>query len=115
MHVKGPADAMALDLVDKLRTARGPWLACSPSCLAIVDTGSTIANPANAMTPQVVWEAREPRTPKISLRTRTLNWPDGSSFTFRLHVRPEEQHLRKSLDHPDPIRWNGRPEPRGDA
>lgn len=98
VHVKGPADAMALDLLDKFRAAKGPWLACSPSWLAIVDTGSTMADPAKAMAPQLVWEARKPQAPRISLRTRTLTWPDGSSFTFPLHDRAEEQHLRNSRE-----------------
>jgi hypothetical protein len=113
IHVKGPAEAMVLGPVEAFRSAKGPWLVCSPSCLAIVDTGSTIAAPADAPTPSVVWEARAPQAPDISFRTRTLTWPDGSAFTFPLHGRTEEQHLRKYHEYPDTIHWNGRPEVAG--
>lgn len=32
--VTGPANAMVLDLLDRIREAQGPWLVCSPSGLA---------------------------------------------------------------------------------
>jgi hypothetical protein len=108
-HVRGPANAMALDLVDELRSAEGPWLVCSPSCIAVVDTGSTFRGPADAPPPQIVWQACKPQAPEISLRTRTMTWPDGSSFKFPLHGRSEKQHLRKYHEYPDIIHWNGRP------
>lgn len=107
-HVKGPANAMALDLVDGLRRLDGPWLVCSPSCVAVVDTGSTYLDPADAPPPQIVWQARTPQAPELSFRKRTLTWPDGSSFTFPLHGRTEEQHLRKYVEFPDTIHWTGR-------
>ncbi|WP_236789204.1 hypothetical protein [Amycolatopsis sp. GM8] len=97
IRVKGPANAMALDLVDQLRPVKGPWLVCSSSALAIVDTGSTITDPAGAPAPRIVWQARKPQAPEVDLRTRTIVWPDGSSFTFPLHGRTEEQHLREYL------------------
>ncbi|MEU6645096.1 hypothetical protein ABZ863_21385 [Saccharomonospora sp. NPDC046836] len=109
-HVKGPANAMALDLVDRLRSAKGPWLVYSPSCLAVVDTGSTFLDPADASQPQIVWQARKPQAPEVNLRTRTISWPDGSSFTFPLHGNTENQHLRKYLGPPGIVHWNGRPE-----
>jgi hypothetical protein len=110
IRVTGPANAMALDLLDKLRSAKGPWLVCSPSCIAVVDTGSTFLDPADAPPPRIVWQAREPQAPEMSFRKRTLTWPDGSSFRFPLHGRAEEQHLRKYHESPDVIHWNGRRE-----
>lgn len=110
VHVRGPAGAMALDPVDAFRSAKGPWLVCSPSYLAVVDTGSTIRDPADAPAPRIIWEARKPQAPQISFRTRILTWPDGSVFTFPLHDRTEEQHLRSHLGPPDTVHWHGRPE-----
>lgn len=110
ISVKGPANAMALDLLDKLRAAKGPWLVRSPSCVAVVDTGSTFADPADAPPPRIIWQAREPQAPEISFRKRTITWPDGSSFKFPLHGRTEEQHLRRYHESPDTIHWNGRPD-----
>lgn len=109
IHVKGPANAMALGLVDRVRAAKGPWLVCSPSCLALVDTGSTSLDPAEAPPPQIIWQARKPQAPEISFRRRIITWPDDSSFTFPLHSRTEEQYLRKHHEPPDTIHWNGRP------
>jgi hypothetical protein len=108
IRVAGPANAMVLDLVDRLRPASGPWFVCSPSCLAVVDTGATYIDPADAPPPRILWEARRPQAPELNLRKRTLTWPDGSSFRFPLHGRPEEQHLRKYLEPPDTVHWNGR-------
>lgn len=96
--VQGPANAMALDLVDRLRKLRGPWLVFSPSCVAVVDTGSTITDPADAPPPRIVWQARTPERPEIKFRARTLTWPDGSRFTFPLYSRTETQHLRQYCD-----------------
>ncbi|MEV6877372.1 hypothetical protein [Amycolatopsis sp. NPDC051128] len=109
VRVTGPAGAMALDLVDRLRSVKGPWLVCSPSCLAVVDTGTTTTDPADAPPPGIVWEAREPQAPALNFRKRTLTWPDGSSFRFPLHGRGEEQHLRTYHESPDVIHWNGKP------
>jgi hypothetical protein len=111
IRVKGPANAMALDLLDKLRQANGPWLAYSPTRLAIVDTGSTYLDPADASPPRVVWQAEKPHCPEISFRTRTITWPDGSTFTFPLHGKTEVQHLRQYYEFPDIIHWHGRPAP----
>ncbi|WP_190812613.1 hypothetical protein [Saccharopolyspora pogona] len=66
-------------------------------------------DPADAPSPQVVWQARKPQAPEISFRTRTMTWPDGSSFKFPLRGRTEEQRLRKYYESPDIIHWNGRP------
>ncbi|WP_050983511.1 hypothetical protein [Saccharomonospora azurea] len=110
VHVTGPTGAMALEPVDAFRSARGPWLACSPSGLAIVDTGPTTADPAHAPEPRLVWEARAPQAPELRLRTRTMTWPDGSGFTFPLHDRVEEQRLRSRLGPRDTVFWNGDPE-----
>lgn len=109
IRVTGPANAMALDLLDKIRQASGPWLVCSPSRLAVVDTGSTYLDPASVPPPQVLWQAREPRCPEISFRTRTITWPDGSTFEFPLRGRTEAEHLRKYHEFPDIIHWDGRP------
>ncbi|TNC22785.1 hypothetical protein FG385_24290 [Amycolatopsis alkalitolerans] len=97
-HVMGPANAMALDLVDRLRPAKGPWLVCSPSSVAVVDTGSTSVDPADAPQPQIIWQARKPQAPDVGLGTRTITWPDGSSFKFPLHGRTEAQHLRQYVE-----------------
>lgn len=110
IRVKGPENAMALDLLDKLRSVSGPWLVCSPARIAVVDTGSTSRDPADAPPPEIVWQAREPQAPELSFRKRTMTWPDGSTFKFPLHGRTEDQHLRKYHEFPDIIHWNGRPE-----
>lgn len=106
IRVTGPADAMALELLDKLRPASGPWLALSPSCLAVVETGPTYLDPAGVPPPRIVWQARKPAAPEVNLRTRIMTWPDGSKFRFNLHSRGEEQHLRKYHESPETIRWN---------
>ncbi|WP_233345927.1 hypothetical protein [Saccharomonospora iraqiensis] len=100
VHVQGPADARALDMVDTFRRAEGAWLVCSPSHLALVDTGSPLRDPADAPEPEIVWEGRRPHLPEIRLRTRSLLWSDGSRFTFPLAGRPEERHLRDHLTQP---------------
>jgi hypothetical protein len=107
IRVTGPANAMALDLLDKLGPVKGRWLVFSPSSIAVVDTGSTLADPAAAPAPQIAWQARKPQAPAVSFRTRTLTWPDGSSFTFPLQGRTEVRHLRKYHESPDIIHWNG--------
>jgi len=109
IRVTGPANAMALDLLDKLRPAKGPWLACSPTHLAVVDTGSTYLDPADAQPPRILWHAWEPRRPQLSFRTHTITWPDGSTFKFPLHGQTEVQHVRKYHEFPDIVHWNGRP------
>ncbi|WP_410643850.1 hypothetical protein [Amycolatopsis sp. lyj-346] len=106
--VSGPENAMVLDLADRLGSVKGPWLVCSPSCLAVVDTGRTFTDPADAPPPRIVWEARKPQAPELSFRKSTLTWPDGSTFRFPLHGRSEQQHLRKFVEFPDVIHWNGR-------
>jgi len=108
--VTGPADAMALGLLDRLRPADGPWLVFSPSHVALVDTGSTQREPADAPPPEIVWQASTPQQLEVNLRRRKLTWPDGSSFLFPLHNRGEEQHLRSYLEAPDIVHWNERPE-----
>lgn len=100
---------MVLDLLDRIRRARGPWLVCSPSWLAVVDTGSTYLDPADAEPPRILWQAREPRRPRIDYWKRAMTWPDGSVFRFQLRGRPESQHLRKYLEPPNTIHWHGRP------
>lgn len=109
IRVSGPADAQALALVDRLRGASGPWLACSPSGVAVVETGPTYADPADAPPPRILWEARKPDAPALSFRKSTLTWPDGSTFRFPLHGRAEERHLRKFLEFPDVVHWDGKP------
>jgi hypothetical protein len=109
IRVSGPENAMVLDLADRLRRVDGPWLVCSPSGLAVVDTGSTSTDPADAPEPRIVWEARAPQVPVLSLRKRTLTWPDGSAFRFPLHGRTEDRHLKKFLEFPDVVHWTGRP------
>ncbi len=101
IRVTGPADAMALELVDKLRPATGPWLACSPSHLAVVDTGATYLDPADAPEPRILWHAQHSGRPRLNFRTSTITWPDGSTFRFPLHGRTEVRHLRDYHEFPD--------------
>jgi hypothetical protein len=103
--VTGPADARVLEPLDLLRRAKGPWLACSPSSVALVETGSTYVDPADAPEPRVLWEARGPDAPEVSFRKRTLTWPDGSRFKFPLQSRTEERHLRQFHEYPDVVHW----------
>lgn len=110
IHVSGHAGAMALTPVDAFRSAKGPWLACSPTHLALVDTGSTITDPHTAPTPRTLWETTEPHRPDLNLRTHTLTWPDRSWFTVPLHGRPEERYLRRHLDPQGNLTWHGAPE-----
>ncbi|HET6291704.1 MAG TPA: hypothetical protein VFG15_33820 [Amycolatopsis sp.] len=114
IRVQGPANALVLDLTDRLRKASGPWLVCSPSALAVVDTGSTYRDPADAPPPEILWQARKPQAPEIDFRKRVLTWPDGSSFAFTLHGRAEDRHLRDHFEFPDTIHWTGRPERPGE-
>lgn len=100
IRVTGPANALALGLVDTLGPLSGPWLACSPSSVALVETGATYLDPADAPPPRIVWQARGPQAPAVDFRKRTITWPDGSCFKFALHGRAEEQHLRKCLESP---------------
>ncbi|WP_410590058.1 hypothetical protein [Amycolatopsis sp. lyj-23] len=108
VRVSGPQNAMVLDLADRLRAVKGPWLVCSPSCVALVDTGTTFTDPADAPPPRIVWEARRPQAPVLDFARRTLTWPDGSVFRFPLHGRAEEQHLRRYFEPPATIHWSGR-------
>ena len=112
IRVSGPGNAMVLDLADRLRSADGPWLVCSPSCVAVVDTGTTYIDPADAPPPRIVWEARKPQAPELSFRKSTLTWPDGSVFRFPLKGRSEQQHLRKFVEFGDVVHWNGKPQER---
>jgi hypothetical protein len=109
VHVTGPADAQVLEPLDRLRRAKGPWLVCSPTSVALVETGSTYVDPADAPEPQVLWEARGTSAPEVSFRKRTLTWPDGSRFTFPLQGRTEERHLRQFHAYPDEVRWPAGP------
>jgi hypothetical protein len=110
--VSGPENAMALDLADRLGPVKGAWLACSPSCLAVVDTGTTFTDPADAPPPRIVWEARKPQAPELSFRKSTLTWPDGSVFRLPIQGPAEQRHLRKFLEFPDVVHWNGKPQGR---
>lgn len=109
IRVTGPANAEALELLDSIRGAAGPWLACSPSHLAVVDTGATFVDPADAPPPRILWHATRPRCPRLSFRTNTITWPDGSTFRFPLHGRAEVAHLRGYHELPDTMHWDGRP------
>jgi hypothetical protein len=110
IRVTGPANAMALELLDELRSARGPWLVCAPSHLAVVDTGATYVDPADAPPPRILWQTANPRGAEISFGTRTITWPDGSTFNFPLHGDTEVRHLRDHYEFPDVIHWHGRPD-----
>jgi hypothetical protein len=105
VHVTGPADAQVLEPLDLLRRAKGPWLVCSPSSVALVETGSTYVDPADAPEPRILWEARGTDAPGVSFRKRTLTWPDGSRFTFPLQSRTEDRHLRQFHEYPDVVHW----------
>jgi hypothetical protein len=109
VRVSGPAGGRVLDLADRFRSAKGPWLVFSPTGVALVDTGSTYVDPADAPPPRILWQARGPEAPAVGFRKHTLTWPDGSVFRFPLHGRTEDQHLRKHLEPPDVVHWTGRP------
>ncbi|MCR6487544.1 hypothetical protein M8542_32425 [Amycolatopsis sp. OK19-0408] len=113
VRVTGPAGAQALGLLDELRRTKAPWLVCAPGGVALVDTGSTYLDPADAPEPKLVWEARKPDAPEFGPRGRTLTWPDGSVFRFPLHGNTEDRHLRAHFEPPDVIHWSGRPASRG--
>ncbi|WIY00711.1 hypothetical protein QRX60_42760 [Amycolatopsis mongoliensis] len=104
-QVTGPADAQVLEPLDRLRRAKGPWLVCSPTSVALVETGPTYGDPADAPEPRVLWEARGAGAPEVSFRKRTLTWPDGSRFKFPLQGRTEERHLRQFHEYPDVVHW----------
>lgn len=103
IRVTGPENALVLELTDRLRGAGGPWLVCSPTRVAVVDTGVTFRDPADAPPPRILWEASG--SPEVGFRKRTLTWADGSVFRFPLHGRTEEQHLRKYVEAPDIVHW----------
>ncbi|MEU8631905.1 hypothetical protein AB0C38_07050 [Amycolatopsis sp. NPDC048633] len=103
--VSGPADARVLEPLDRLRRAKGPWLVCSPTSVALVETGSTYLDPKDAPEPRILWEARGPDAPAVSFRKRTLTWPDGSRFKFPLQGRTEDRHLRQFHEYPDVVHW----------
>ncbi|MCT2582221.1 hypothetical protein [Actinophytocola gossypii] len=109
IRVTGPENAMALGLLDSVKPAKGPWLACSPSHLAVVDSGATHLDPADAPSPRILWHAQHADRPRVSFRTRTLTWPDGSKFEFPLRGQTEVRHLRKYHEFPDVVHWHGRP------
>lgn len=109
IRVTGPENALALGLLDKIRRASGPWLVCSPSRLAVVDTGATYLDPAGAAAPRILWQADQLERPEIDFRTRVITWPDGSTFAFPLRGKTEFRHLQKYFEFPDIVHWNGRP------
>jgi len=110
IRVTGPANALALGLLDKIRRASGPWLVCSPSRLAVVDTGATYLDPADAPPPRILWQADQAERPEIDFRTRVITWPDGSTFTFPLRGKGESRHLQRYFEFPDIVHWHGRPD-----
>ncbi|MDT8915289.1 hypothetical protein NYF13_30895 [Amycolatopsis sp. PS_44_ISF1] len=107
--VTGPEGALALGLFDGIRAADGPWLAFSPTRIALVDTGSTQREPAQAAPPELRWQSSDPRSPEVDLRRRKLTWPDGSVFAFPLRDRDEEKHLRAHLEPPNLVHWPEHP------
>lgn len=107
VKVTGPQNALALGLTDQLRGARGPWLVCSPSYIALVDTGPTSNDPATAPAPQVRWQARISDGLRVRFqRPQLIAWPDGSKFAFGLH-KGEDEYLRSRLDPTGAVRWQG--------
>ncbi|SFJ97467.1 hypothetical protein SAMN05421835_111158 [Amycolatopsis sacchari] len=94
IRVKGPANALALDLADPLRSVKGPWLVLSRSAVAVVDSGSAYLDPADAAPLRIIWQARKPQAPEVDVHGRTITWPDGSTFRFPLHSSAEAQRLR---------------------
>lgn len=91
--VTGPENAQALALVDAARPANGPWLVCSPSHVAVVDTGHTYLDPAGSPPPTILWHAEKPHAPQVRPAHRRLTWPDGSEYTY--HISAEESRFLK--------------------
>jgi hypothetical protein len=83
-RVTGPANAMALELLDAARPASAAWLVYAPSHLAVVATGPTYLDPADAAPPRFLWQARPDQFPEINLRKQSITWPDGSTYVFQL-------------------------------
>lgn len=106
VKVTGPANALVLGLTDQLRGASGPWLVCSPSYVAVVDTGPTWSDPATAPPPRILWQARLADGLEVRLRTTTMTWPDGSTLKFGL-FKGEDRYLRSRLDPAGAVRWAG--------
>jgi hypothetical protein len=83
-RVRGPANAQALGLVDAALAATAAWLVHSPSHVAVVDTGHTFQDPAQAPPPEIRWHATTPDLPRIEPRRRCITWPDGSVYEYDL-------------------------------
>ena len=85
-RVSGPANALALGLVDAALAAKTAWLVHSPSHVAVVDTGHTFQDPAHAPPPEIRWHATTPDLPRLEPRRRRITWPDGSAYVYDLSV-----------------------------
>ncbi|OLT41218.1 hypothetical protein BJF85_24395 [Saccharomonospora sp. CUA-673] len=109
VQVRGPAGALALPAADAIGEARGAWLALTPSRAAVVDTGPTFLDPADAPEPQVVWEAGRHDRPEVHLGKHLVTWPDGSSLEFVPHDPTEARYVRGFHQPPNTIRWPGTP------
>jgi hypothetical protein len=83
-RVRGPANAQALGLVDAALAATAAWLVHSPSHVAVVDTGHTFQDPAQAPPPELRWHATAPDLPRLDARKRRITWPDGSVYEYDL-------------------------------
>ncbi|HEV7650453.1 MAG TPA: hypothetical protein VGP26_20085 [Actinophytocola sp.] len=92
-RLTGPANSQALGLVDAVRSATNAWLVYSrnpardagprysPTHIGVIT--SAWSNPGDSPPPTMLWQAREPHTPRISPRRHRLTWPDDSVFTYR--------------------------------
>ena len=82
--VSGPANAQALGFVDAARKAKGPWLACSPTHVAVIDSGPVHLEPRDCPPPTILWRAAGEEAPRLTPTRRRLTWPDGSVFQYSI-------------------------------
>ncbi|GAB3420623.1 hypothetical protein [Flindersiella endophytica] len=92
-RVTGPADAAALALVDAARPARSPWLAYSESHVGVIETGFSFYDPKDSPPAVFLWQAAKPTAPTLRPSSRTLAWPDGS--TYQYHVDESELKFQR--------------------
>lgn len=85
-RVTGPADAMALSLVDAARRAKSPWLVYSESHVGVVETGYSFYDPKDSPPATFLWQAAKPEGPVVRPTERTLTWPDGSTYEYHLDL-----------------------------
>ncbi len=93
-RVTGPENAQALGLVDAAVKADSAWLVYSQSHVAVVDSGYSFREPADAEL-TILWHAAGTDAPRIVPIRRCVRWRDGSEFVYDLSYE-EARFLRQS-------------------